>query len=87
MAYDSLRSRMKQYEAASQIHLTTRMPVIIRIDGKAFHTITRNSERPFDPLLQILMQHTAIALCENIQGCKLAYQQSDEISLLLVTLR
>ena len=30
------------------------------------------------------MQETAKYLCENIQGCKLSYQQSDEITLVLV---
>lgn len=30
------------------------------------------------------MQETAKYLCENIQNCKLSYQQSDEITLLLV---
>ena len=30
------------------------------------------------------MQETAKYLCENIQGCQLAYTQSDEISLLLI---
>lgn len=30
------------------------------------------------------MQETAKYLCENIQGCQLAYVQSDEISLLLI---
>ena len=30
------------------------------------------------------MQETAKYLCENIQGCVLSYQQSDEISLILV---
>lgn len=30
------------------------------------------------------MQETAKHLCENIQGCSLAYTQSDEISLLLI---
>lgn len=30
------------------------------------------------------MQETAKYLCENIQGCSLAYTQSDEISLLLI---
>lgn len=81
---DSLGDRMKQYENISRIYLTRRMPVIIRIDGKAFHSFTRGFARPFDNLLITAMQETAKYLCENIQGCKLAYTQSDEISLLLV---
>ena len=32
----------------------------------------------------VISQETAKYLCENIQGCSLAYTQSDEISLLLI---
>lgn len=75
---------MKGYENISRIYLTRRTPIIIRIDGKAFHTFTRGFARPFDDVLVKSMQNTAKYLCENIMGCKLAYTQSDEISLLLV---
>lgn len=81
---DSLGDRMKGYENISRIYLTRRTPIIIRIDGKAFHTFTRGFARPFDDVLIKSMQNTAKYLCENIMGCKLAYTQSDEISLLLV---
>lgn len=81
---DSLGERMKRYENVSRICLTKKMPVIIRIDGKAFHSFTRGFVRPFDDVLIKAMQGTAKFLCENIMGCKLAYTQSDEISLLLV---
>lgn len=63
--------------------LTRRMPVIGRIDGKAFHTFTRGMEKPFDEVFQRSMLYVAVNLCKEIQGCKLAYVQSDEISLLL----
>lgn len=59
------------------------MPVIIRIDGKAFHTFTRGFKKPFDDVLVKTMQDTMKYLCENIQGCVLGYTQSDEISLVL----
>ena len=80
---DSLGDRMKGYENISRIYLTRRMPVIIRIDGKAFHTFTRGFKRPYDTILMRTMQETAKHLCEAVGGCKLAYTQSDEISLLL----
>lgn len=31
----SLSDRMKRYEAASQLVLTPRMPLIVRVDGRA----------------------------------------------------
>ena len=79
-----IMQRMKDnYESRSHTFLTRRTPVIIRLDGKAFHTYTRNLEKPFDEGLIEDMQLTAKYLCENIQGAKCAYVQSDEISILL----
>ena len=79
-----LAKRMKKYEAVSKGTLMTRMPVILRIDGKAFHTYTRGIRRPFDSILMVAMQETMKYLCENIQGCVLGYTQLDEISLVLI---
>ena len=83
MENNSLGDRMKEYENISRIYLTKRSPVIIRIDGKAFHSFTKGFIRPFDKMLMETMAETAKFLAENISGCKLAYTQSDEISLLL----
>ncbi len=79
----SLDDRMKRYENVSRMYLTRRVPVIIRIDGKAFHTFTRGMKKPFDRILMTAMQETMRYLCENIQGCVLGYTQSDEITLVL----
>ena len=84
MKKDSLGDRMKTfYENIPKTRLTRRQPVIIRIDGKAFHTFTRGFQRPFDDIFIESMQETAKYLCENIENVKCSYQQSDEISLLL----
>ena len=83
--HDDLGTRMKDfYEGIPKTKLMRRTPVIIRIDGKAFHTFTRGFKRPFDEILIKTMQETTKYLCENIQGCVLGYTQSDEISLVLV---
>lgn len=84
MDTSDLAKRMKGYEYVTRTHLITRMPVIIRLDGKAFHTFTRGFKRPFDDVLIKTMQETTKYLCENIQGCVLGYTQSDEITLVLV---
>ncbi len=82
---DTLGDRMKSnYEDRSRVKLTRRTPVIIRLDGKAFHTLTRKCTKPFDQALQVSMTGTAQRLCEEIQGAKVAYTQSDEISILLI---
>ena len=81
---DELGKRMKEnYEQVPKYRLTRRTPVIIRIDGKAFHTFTKGFERPFDELLGSAMLRTMEYLCNNIQGCIFGYTQSDEISLVL----
>lgn len=80
----SLGERMKEYERVSRNFLMRKNPVLIRLDGKAFHSFTKGMTRPFDDILIETMQETSKKLCEEIQCCKLAYTQSDEISLLLV---
>lgn len=83
MSKDSLGDRMKSYEDSYRISLPIRMPVILRIDGKAFHSYTKGCKRPVDKGLVETMNLTAKYLCEHVQGCQIAYVQSDEISLLL----
>ena len=83
MNYTSFDTRMKTYEAVSKGFLTRRTPVIIRIDGKAFHSFTKGMKKPFDEILIQTMQETTLELCKNIQNVKLGYTQSDEISLLM----
>lgn len=81
---DPLGTRMKaQYEVRSQTHLPRRTTTVIRLDGKAFHSYTRGLERPFDQGLMDDMDETARRLCYQIQGAKIAYVQSDEISIIL----
>lgn len=82
---DDLGTRMKTYyEQVPKTRLVRRMPVAIRIDGKAFHTFTRGFQKPFDEVLGNAMVRTMEYLCKNIQGCVFGYTQSDEITLLLI---
>ena len=81
---DSLGDRMKEnYENRSKTYLTRRMPCIIRLDGKAFRSFTKGFQKPYDEVFHVAMNSTLQYLCQNIQGCKFGYTQSDEISLLL----
>lgn len=88
MIKDNLGDRMKEYyENVSKTKLVRRMPVIIRLDGKAFHTFTKGLKKPFDKILMTTMKETMKYLCQNIQGCVLGYTQSDEITLVLTDYR
>ena len=78
---DSLGDRHKGYEAVTRFFLPARTNMILRVDGRAFHGYTRSCKRPYDDDLMAAMDQTAIALCEEVQGAKLAYVQSDEITV------
>lgn len=79
---DALGDRMKLYEDAYRFKLPRRMPVILRLDGRAFHTVTKNLP-PFCSLFQDFMRQVTEHLCGEIQGAQFAYFQSDEISILV----
>ena len=84
MVRDDLGRRMKEfYEQVPKARLMRRVPVAIRVDGKAFHTFTKFFKKPFDPILVKSMQDTMLYLCNHIQGCVFGYTQSDEITLIL----
>jgi len=81
---DPMGDRLKQfYEEAYKFKLPRRTNLLIRIDGKAFHTYTRGLKKPFDKDLMDDMAETTKYICENIQGAKIGYTQSDEISILV----
>ena len=80
---DNLGNRMKEYyENKTRYYLTRRIPVIMRLDGKAFHTLTRKISA-FNEIFQYSMIGAAQFLIQEIQGAKCAYVQSDEISILI----
>lgn len=81
---DSLGDRMKQqYEDRTRFMLPRRTYTIIRVDGKAFHTFTKDMTRPFDDAFMLCMDTAALNIVTEIQGTQLAFVQSDEISVLL----
>lgn len=77
---DDIGDRFKGYEACFDFSLPRRLPMVIRVDGRAFHGLPL--EKPFDACFVGVMQDVAIALCKEIQGSVLAYIQSDEISVI-----
>lgn len=81
---DSLGNRMKEYEAVTTgLRLVPKETIIIRLDGKAFHTFTRGMDRPFDDILSSSMIEAMLNLCKEIPTCVFGYTQSDEITLVL----
>ncbi len=81
---DPLGNRMKeQYENRTRYCLPRRTYTIIRLDGKAFHSYTRELQKPFDEGLIADIDQSIIGILPEFQGAQLAYTQSDEISILL----
>lgn len=79
---DTLGDRLKAQEKvfAGRV-LDTTLPVVMRLDGKAFHTFTRGLKRPFDERLSKLMVDTTAHLVEKTHAV-VGYTQSDEITLI-----
>ncbi len=78
---DTLGDRLKadeQVEAGRRCDPS--LPLMCRLDGKAFHTFTRGLKRPYDKRLSDLMIDTTKYLVDKTNA-KLGYTQSDEITL------
>lgn len=78
---DTLGDRLKAIEQIEASRAAQRdLPLIARLDGRAFHTFTKGLARPYDVRLSQLMIDTTSYLVEQTHA-KLGYTQSDEISL------
>lgn len=78
----SLGDRIKQdFEDRTRYLLPRRSYFVLRIDGRSFSTYTKSCAKPFDRQLMADMNETAKYLCGEIQGAKMAFVQSDEISI------
>ena len=81
---DFLR-KFKDAEIEHRSYLPARRWVVVRLDGKAFHTYTAGLEQPFDALFIEAMDKTARELCAALSGAVMGYVQSDEISIIMDT--
>lgn len=80
MKRDDLGDRMKFYESRFASVFTPFSPVISRLDGRSFHTFTKNLEKPYDiNFSKLMIETTKYLVSETNARC--GYVQSDEISL------
>jgi tRNA(His) guanylyltransferase len=80
---DSVGDRQKMLESQPPpLRFDTHMPVVARMDGRAFHQFTKGLERPYDARMAFAMQETTRHLVEETGAC-IGYTQSDEITLVL----
>lgn len=81
MKFDELAKRCKRYEKRFNSKTFMQgLPLLARLDGRAFHTFTKGLDRPFDMGMVACMTETAKFLVEEFKA-DLAYTQSDEITL------
>lgn len=80
---DNFGDRMKTYERLAESQLILNLPIVVRLDGKSFSKYTSRLERPYDLKLIELMQNTCKHLMKISHNIKVAYQQSDEITLII----
>lgn len=79
-----MKEKFKRFESASEQVLPEGLPVIVRIDGNCFSTLTEKYfEKPFDEKFEKLMNQAARGVMEYCSPSELGYIQSDEISLLI----
>ena len=77
----ALGERCKGFEAAEAGRRAVRgQPLIARLDGRAFHTFTRDLARPYERGMSMAMIETARFLVEETRAL-VGYTQSDEITL------
>ena len=79
----NIGDRIKKYEWASRTTLLPRSYIVLRVDGKAFHTFTRGMKRPFDEVLIEAMVKAGEMVAKEMMGFKLGYHQSDEFTFVL----
>lgn len=83
----AIGDRMKGYENVFSMELTKRIPVIVRIDGRAFHTITRKRFKKAWSMEFVEQMIEVAKVVAKEMNCSFCYCQSDEVSFLLTDYR
>ena len=81
---ETLKEKCEALRATTDYRLPKKTYVMCACDGKNFSRLIKNKyEKPFDDKFINMMNEVAIYVCKNVQGCKFAYTQSDEITFVL----
>lgn len=79
--FESMGDRQKLFEGQeASRRLLPGLPVLARLDGRAFHTFCRGLAKPYDERMSLAMIETTKYLVEKTNA-SVGYTQSDEISL------
>lgn len=82
MLEQTLGDRMKMYESMEcGRRFMPKLPILARIDGRAFHVFTQGLDMPYDQRMrEAMIETTRLLVIET--GARVGYTQSDEITLL-----
>ena len=84
----TLKERMKYLQWLRDYKLDKDSYILCHIDGRAFSKmIKKRFKLPFDDEFMHMMDETAAYVCENVQGAKCAYVQSDEITIVITSFK
>ena len=84
----TLKERMKYLQWLRDYKLDKDSYILCHIDGRAFSKmIKKRFKLPFDDDFMQMMDETAAYVCENVQGAKCAYVQSDEITIVITSFK
>ena len=84
----TLKERMKALQSERDYRLDDDSYILCHIDGRAFSKMIKKKFRlPFDDDFMRMMDDTASYVCANVQGAKLAYVQSDEITIVITNFK
>ncbi|WP_295406868.1 tRNA(His) guanylyltransferase Thg1 family protein [uncultured Thiocystis sp.] len=86
MRSDDLEARMRRYETALDHPIPPGFQIVARLDGRSFTHLTKEVCR-FDSPFDVRFHHLMAETCRHLMTCgfnvRLAYSESDEISLLI----
>lgn len=84
MFFKNLKDKCEYYRSLTDYKLMPNSYTLVMVDGHKFSKMIKNKfKKPFDDMFINMMNETAKYLCEQVQGVKFAYTQSDEISLII----
>ena len=80
----TLKELCEQMRSTTDYVLPLKSYVMVAIDGHSFSKLIKKKfDLPFDNKFVWYMNETAKYVCKKVQGCKLAYTQSDEITFVI----
>ena len=84
MKFKNLEDKCQYYRKTTDYKIIPNGYTLLMLDGVCFSRLIKNNfKKPFDDDFINMMNETAKYLVEHLQGAKIAYTQSDEISILV----